>query len=410
MEHPLRRVGMFVKRARHARWIRFSTKLIAVVLIFALGVGIGDGRITLNNYSALHKSVQQGLPDNLDYRSVEQVYDLLKLDYDGKLDTEKLLDGLKAGLAEASGDNYTEYFNAEQSKALKEDLSGTITGIGAKLGKDNGVIIVMSPLPGYPAEKAGLRAKDIIAKIDDESTQHMTIDQAVKKIRGDAGTKVKLTVIRNDQRLDFEITREQITVPSVEYQVLDGNIGYLQITQFNTDTSELALKAAKEFKQKNVKGVILDLRGDPGGYLNTAVNVSSLWLPKGKAILTERRNGVIVKTYESTGTQILAGIKTAVLIDEGSASASEITAGALKDNDAATLIGVTSFGKGSVQDLDSLINGGTLKVTIARWFRPNGENIDKKGIDPDQKVERSDEDFKANRDPQKDAALKFLKQ
>lgn len=195
----------------------------------------------------------------------------------------------------------------------------------------------------------------------------------------------------------------------MQYKILDGNIGYLQITQFSGDTADLAAKAAQEFKAKGVKGVVLDLRGDPGGLLDAAVSVSSLWLPKGATVLQEKRGGVVVSTEFATGNNLLQGIPTAVLINEGSASASEITAGALKDNKVATLFGVKSFGKGSVQQIKQLPGGGELKVTIARWYRPDGENIDKKGIKPDNEVKMADQDFAAGQDPQKDAALEFLR-
>jgi len=189
---------------------------------------------------------------------------------------------------------------------------------------------------------------------------------------------------------------------------LAGNIGYLQITEYSDDTARLAKEAAAKFKQANVHGVILDVRGNPGGYLDAAVDLSSLWLSN-KTVLTERRGGIVVQTFKSQGSAPLAGIPTVVLIDEGSASASEITAGALRDNKAATLIGVTSFGKGSVQDIQDLQGGAQIKVTIARWYTPSGKNIDKQGIKPDQEVKRSDADIKADKDPQLDAATAFLK-
>jgi carboxyl-terminal processing protease len=224
------------------------------------------------------------------------------------------------------------------------------------------------------------------------------------------GTKVKLKIIRDaSKELDFEITRAQITIPSVESEILPGNIGYLKISRFSDDTASLSRDAANSFKKAGVKGVILDMRSNPGGLLDASVDVSSLWLPPGKTILEEKREGVVVKTFKAKGTAVLQGIPTVVLINEGSASASEITAGALKDNGAATLMGVKSFGKGSVQQLDKLPGGAILKVTIARWFTPSGKNIDKEGIEPDQKVERTDDDIKNNKDPQKDKAIEFLK-
>jgi carboxyl-terminal processing protease len=218
-----------------------------------------------------------------------------------------------------------------------------------------------------------------------------------------------LTIVRGgSEELTFEITRDDITVPSVTSEVLAGNIGYMRVSRFGDDTSQLARKTATEFAAAGVKGVILDVRGNPGGLLNSAVDLSSLWLSSGKTVLQEKRGGKVVQTFRASGTAVLKDIPTVVLIDEGSASASEITAGALRDNNAATLIGAKTFGKGSVQQLEELVGGGMLKVTIARWYTPGGKNIDKEGIEPDQAVARSTDDISAGRDPQKDAALQFL--
>ncbi len=383
--------------------------ILIAILIFVLGIKIGDGSWKPNRI--VNKASQQkGLPADLDYSSVEQAYDALKEDYDGELDSAKLMDGLKQGLAQSTGDPYTEYLSAEKAKEFDDELNGTFSGIGAELSKDQSAIVVVSPIAGFPAEKAGLKSKDIIFKINDEIATDLTISEAVNKIRGQVGTKVKLKVVRGgSQELDFEITREQITVPSVESEIIDGNIGYLKVSRFAEDTTDLAQQAALKFKQASVKGVILDLRNDPGGLLPASVDLASLWLPKGKLVLQERRGDTVIRTYESKGYATLQGIPTVVLINEGSASASEIAAGALKDNEAAKLIGVKSFGKGSVQQLARLPDGGVLKITIARWYTPNGKNIDKEGITPDQEVKRSDEDFKNDRDPQKDAAIQLLK-
>ncbi len=396
---------------RQRRWPKFVVRAFVVLFIFTLGVGFGNGRIRVGPDGLFRKSVSRNLPANLDYSTVEQVYDSLKSNFDGQLDTNKLLDGLKQGLATASGDPYTEYFNPTAAKDFSNELSGSFTGIGAELGKDaNGNTVVIAPLSGFPAEKAGLRPKDIIAEVDGKSTADMTISQVVDKIRGPKGSQVKLKIVRAGSQLTLTITRDTITVPSVTSKIMDGNIGYLKISRFGDDTSDLSRKAAQDFKDKNVKAVVLDLRSDPGGLLTSAVDVSSLWLPVGKTVLTERRDGTIVHDYKATGNPLLNGIPTVVLIDDGSASASEITAGALKDNGAATLMGKKSFGKGSVQQIINFGDGSELKVTIARWFTPNGRNIDKQGIEPDKKVDRSDDDFKNNRDPQLDAALASLKQ
>ena len=378
---------------------------LGAALIFGTGIAVGRGDLHINSHLSSQNS---SLPSQLNYSSVNQVYDLLKADYDGSLDVNKLLNGLKTGLANAAGDPYTEYFSPQDAKAFNDELTGSFTGIGAELGADsNNNIVVISPLNGYPAQKAGLKPKDIIAAIDGQLTSGMNVDTAVQKIRGPANSKVTLTIIRNSKQLNVTITRAQITVPSVQYHE-DGDIGYIKISQFSNDTVGLATQAAKEFKAKGVKAVVLDLRDDPGGYLDGAVSISSLWLNKGQTVVQERRGGTIMSTQYANGDDLLQGLPTVVLINGGSASASEITAGALHDNDAAILIGEKSFGKGSVQQVDNLSNGGELKVTIARWYTPDGKNIDKQGIIPDVVVKISDAQSKAGKDPQKDKAYQIL--
>ncbi len=367
--------------------------------VFAAGVMYGRGSFSLGSVSNNSK-----LPDNLNYASVEQTYDILRSRYDGRLDQNTLLDGLKEGLARASGDPYTEYMNPKDANSFNEGFTGSFTGIGAVLGKnEQGNVIVVSPIDGFPAKQAGLLPKDVIAEVNGEDASAWTVDKAVDKIRGPKDTVVKLKIVRSGAVIDVEITRDTITIPSVESKILDGNIGYLKITQFGDDTVELAQQAAKSFKEKAVTGVVLDLRGNPGGYLEGAVDVSSLWL-QNSTVLKEKRDGKLMRTYNARGIATLSGVKTVVLIDEGSASASEITAGALRDNNAAKLVGVKSFGKGSVQEIQKLPNGGILKVTIARWFTPKDKNIDKEGILPDKEVKLSSEDIKNAKDPQLDAA------
>lgn len=381
-----------------------------VAAVFGLGLGIGNGKISFGATSLQPADKQAGLPEDLDYSSVEAVYDVLRSNYDGKLTEQQILDGLKAGLARATGDPYTEYFNPEDAKSFNEQLTGSFTGIGAELGLNaTGTLIIVTPIKGFPAEKAGLRSQDIITTIDDTPTNGMSISDAVKKIRGEKGTDVTLSVIRGSEDLKFTITRDEITIPSVKWEVLDGDVGLLTISQFSDDTSKLARQAAIEFKNKGVKKVLLDLRGDPGGRLDMAVDVASLWLERGQTILLEKQGGMTVQNFTAKGNNTLGGMKTAVLINAGSASAAEIVAGALRDNGAATIFGEKSFGKGSVQQIEPLKNGSQIKITIARWHRPNGENIDKKGITPDQEIKMTDEDYKNNRDPQKDGALEFLK-
>lgn len=391
------------KTPRKKRITKLGLSIVVLMGVFLFGLGLGNGSIAFGSGTARN----QNAPANLNYSSVENVYDLLRKNYDGTLDNTKLLDGLKKGLVNAAGDPYTEYLTAQETEEFNADLNGTFSGIGAELGKENDNIVIIAPISGFPAEKAGLKPKDVVAQVNGESTHGLTVSEAVNKIRGEAGTSVKLRIVRNgNEDLTFDITRDNITIPSVDSKILDGNIGYLKISRFSDDTASLASKAAQSFKDANVKGVILDVRGNPGGLLDAAVNVSSLWLPSNKTVLQEKRGNVVVKNYTANGGATLEGVPTVVLIDDGSASASEITAGALKDNGVATLLGVKSYGKGSVQQIEHLPDGASLKVTIARWYTPNGRNIDKEGIEPDTKVEQNSS---STDDQQLNAAVAELK-
>ncbi len=387
--------------------LKIFATFVVTLLVFGGGVAVGRGDVQLKGLSLTKKTTSVTA---LDYSSVDQLYGLLKDDFDGSLNNDKVLDGLKTGLVSATGDPYTMYFNATDAKAFNEELTGTFTGIGAELGTDvDNNIVIVSPLSGYPAEKAGLKPKDIISAVDGESTSGLSVDGVVQKIRGQANTQVKLTIVRGkDKPFEINITRQQIKIDSVKASV-EGNIGYLKISQFSNDTTKLANDAVADFKVKGVKAVILDLRSNPGGYLSGAVDISSLWLDQRQIVVSQKRGGQTLSTEYAKGNNSLKGLPTVVLINSGSASASEITAGALHDNNAATILGEKSFGKGSVQQVVNLSNGGELKVTIARWYTPKGTNIDKQGITPDVSVSSSDDDQKAARDPQKDKATEILK-
>jgi carboxyl-terminal processing protease len=394
------------------RWkpsiVQIVSAIVALVTVFGIGVALGAGRIKFD--SASRKIVASNTSStNLDYQQLDELYAELKDNFDGELDDNMLLEGAKKGLTEASGDPYTEFLNAEESEDFNSDLSGSFEGIGAELGIQEDLIVIIAPIAGAPAEKAGLRPKDVLLEIDGESAAGLNITEAVKRIRGPKGTEVKLKIARDGQTVDVRIVRDTISIPSVEWEITSDNVGIMNISRFGTDTEDLALDAAQEFRDKKVKGVILDLRGNPGGLLDAAVSVSNIWLDKGKKILDEKRGDKVVKEYKASRAAVLSGFKTVVMIDEGSASASEIVAGALHDNGVATLVGKKSYGKGSVQNLIELASGGTVKVTIARWYTPNNKNIDKEGIVPDYEVERSLDDIKADKDPQRDKALELLR-
>jgi carboxyl-terminal processing protease len=370
-------------------------------LVFLAGAAFGAERSGLSDGTGSAKS-------GLDYQSVDKLYRLLEKNFDGELDIEELNLGLKTGLVSATGDPFTEYLTQEQTQELQEDLDGTFSGIGAELSKDDNFVIIVAPLSGFPAEEAGLKSRDVIVEIDGETAFDISVTEAVQRIRGPAGTDVQLKVIRDEsEELDFEITRSVITIPSVEYEVLDNNIGYIRLTRFAEDTSRLVNDAARSFVAGNVEGVILDMRSNPGGLLESSVDVASVWLPGGETVLKEKRGGVETRTFTAKGRSILESVPTVVLINEGSASASEIVAGALRDSGAARLIGEQTFGKGSVQTLEGLPDGSTLKVTVARWFTPGGLNIDEEGITPDEVVERPDEEDEGV-DSQRDRAVEYL--
>lgn len=400
------RESIVAEQPKKQKKVSLGVLAIAILLAFVAG----NRFQTIGDYffAPYTNKGNQALSQNLNFSETEKIFDLLKKKYDGKLDMAKLQDGLNKGLVDAVGDPYTVYMSEKEAAEFQSDLDGTFSGIGAELGKRNDSLVVITPISDSPAQKAGLRAGDTIVKIDDEDTKGLSVDAAVNKIRGAAGTDVKLGLVRGDSPVELSITRAQITVPSVKSEILEGNVGYLQITRFSDDTAELSAKAAQEFKAKNVKGVVVDVRNNGGGLLDSAVKVAGLWLDN-KVVVAEKQGGKTTSELRTGNNPPLAGIPTTMLINEGSASASEILAGALHDHGVAKLIGKKSFGKGSVQELIDLPGGGKLKVTVARWFTPNGKNIDKEGIKPDIEVELSNDDFNNNRDPQKDRAVKELR-
>lgn len=390
-------------RARTKKQISVSSMIMVCVV-----VALGFFALGTRSYLLPTPFSKSTSPAQLNFSELNSLYSVLKSKYDGDIDTEKLIDGAKHGMVDALGDPYTTYFNAEEAKAFDSDLNGTFEGIGAELGKTSGQLAIMSVIADSPAQKAGLEKNDIILKVNDEDTSAMTVGGAVTKIRGDKGTSVKLTILRGETTKEYSITRDTITSESVSTELLEGNIGYMRISRFGDDTANLAKKAAESFKSQGVTKIILDLRGNGGGLLTAAQSVASLWL-NNKVIVSERTGGTTTDTLRSTGSAVLEGVTTVVLVDGDSASASEIVAGALKDNSAATLLGEKTFGKGSVQTIEDLTSGGQLKVTIAKWYTPNGVNINKEGIQPDKEVKISDDDARAGKDTQKNAAIDLLR-
>ena len=339
----------------------------------------------------------------IDLSSVQKTYQELVANYDGKLDTQKLIYGANRGLVEAAGDPHTAYMDPDETKEFDKSLSGQIGGgIGAEIGLRNNKPTIIKPLENSPAQKAGIKAGEAIVKVNDEASSDWSVEKVVSKIRGEVGTSVKLTLLSGGQTREVSVVRQNIVSPAVESEI-DGEIGILKVNRFGDDTVSLARKYASEFVEKGVKKVILDLRNNPGGTVGAAQGLLGIWLDN-QIAMTERRGSEIVKTLRTTGTPILGNMKTVVLINGNSASASEITAGALREYGKATLVGQKSYGKGSVQIVLGLPGGSQMKVTEARWYTPKGKNIDKTGIEPDIKVDLSSDDVNNNVDPQMDKA------
>ncbi len=339
----------------------------------------------------------------LDLASVQKTYQQLKANYDGTVDVQKLIDGASKGLVQAAGDQYTVFMDAKEASAFDDDLTGQIGGgIGAEIGVRNSQPTIIRVITDNPADKAGLKAGDVIASVNDQDAKDWTADKAAGQIRGEVGTSVKVAVLRAGEAKSFTVTRATVTNPSVQSRV-EGGIGILTISRFDGETANLARRAAQNFKGEHVKGVILDIRDNGGGYLTAAQDVAGLWLDS-KVVVSERIGDKVTDELKSGTDPILSGLPTVVLVNGSSASASEIVAGALQDYKVAALVGEKTFGKGTVQKMIDLGAGTKLKVTVARWYTPNGKNITKEGIMPDQKVEMTAADVNAGNDPQLAAA------
>lgn len=376
----------------------------AVTLIIGLFIGINWSNIssTFLPYLGIKTTTTN------DWSALDEVYSALVLNYDGEISKEDIIEGAKKGIAAAVGDVYTAYMTPEEAKEYEASLHGDVgAGIGIEMALRDGYVRVLRTLPDNPAGKAGIKAGDIIYKIDDEEVYAENSDTIASKLRGAAGTKVKLTVVRDGEEKTFELTRETINNVSA-YATYDGSTAIITVTRFDSNTGTLVQKiVADEFPQHNVKKVILDLRNNGGGYVSAAKDLLSLWID-GDVVLVQKTNGITHDTtYANRGQAKLADIPTVVLVNGSTASASEIVAGALKDYNKATILGETTFGKGVVQTLIDLSKGSLLKVTTARWYTPNGSSINGEGIKPDVEVELTYDDTNMGRDPQLDAAKKL---
>ncbi len=364
---------------------------------------------------------QDLLTQDINFDLFWEVWDALKKDYvdKDKLNEKEMFYGALKGLVASLGDPYTVFMDPKLSQEFSDDLAGTFEGIGAKIGIRKEILTIIAPLEGMPAQKAGLKPGDKVYAIDGESTAGITIDEAVSTIRGPKGTDVTLTIFRegSNKTQDITITRGLIIVKSIKTETIsstegeekgDENIFVLKITNFNNDTLGLFNKAVREILTKDPVGIILDLRSNPGGYLDTAIEIASEWIEEG-IIVTEKFSEEKKDEYLSRGRARLKDYPTVVLVNQGSASASEIVAGALRDYKKATIVGEQTFGKGSVQTLKEFRDGSAAKITVAKWLTPNGDSINDAGIKPDIEIEMTSEDYEEDKDPQMEKAIEILK-
>ena len=398
--------------------------LPVVTLFLGMQVGMNYQKQQLEeDYKTIEEAFSGGVgsgqlvndpKEEVDISLLWSVWRLLAKHYiePSKLQVTPLLHGAVAGLVEAVDDQYTTFMPPKENKEFKQSLNGRLQGIGAELTLRDEKIVVVAPLKGSPAEAAGLLPEDVITHVDGQSTEGYSLGDAVDIIRGPKGTKVTLTVDRPEKgSLDITITRDDIKVPSVESEIkeYDGKrIAYIGLNRFGDTTTEEVKTAVEEFlEEDDLAGLIFDVRFNGGGYLDKSIDLASMFLKKGKVVSVARREGEPQHHYV-TGRPIAEEIPLVVLINEGSASASEILAGALQDNERATVIGKKSFGKGTVQEVFDLPGGTSLRVTTARWLTPNGTDLGKEGVVPDIEVERTREQIQKKEDPQLDAALELL--
>lgn len=388
------------------RKVNLATTVIIAAVTMAIGIVVG---INADNISkGVNRALGQKTATSVDFSSLDELYSELSANFDGDIDKTKIVEEAKRGLVNGAGDKYTYYMTKSESDEFQKELDGDVgAGIGVEIGERDGVVKVLRTTPDNPARKAGVLAGDIIYKADDEDISSLDVENVAKKLRGKEGTKVKLTVVRDGEEKSFELTRETINNVSV-YSDYKDDAAIITITRFDNDTGRLAREKAQEALSRKVSKVIIDLRGNGGGYVSAAQEVASLWVENGKLIVEQKskKMGYNEKIYAEGGAPILNGVKTIVLTNGSTASASEIVAGALRDYGLAKLVGEKTYGKGSVQALNSLKAGEMLRVTVAKWYTPNGQNIDGEGIKPDKEVERTFEQINKEIDPQLEAALK----
>ena len=386
-----------------AKQVKLASSLIGAFIALVIGVVIGAG---WNNY-APYLGGKLSTNTNISWDELNDVYRTLIANYDGEIDKSTIIDGAKHGLVEAVGDAYTVYMNKEETEEFNNYLHGDVgAGVGIEMGLRDGYTRVLRTLPDNPAREAGVLAGDIIYKINDEEVYSWSTEDIAKVLRGAEGTEVKLTVVRDGEEKSFKMIRETINNVSAYVEYKKNNTAIITVTRFDNNTGTLVQSFADEIISKGTKKIILDLRSNGGGYVSAARDLLSLWLNGDKVLIQKSKFSVADDiTYANRDKAKFANIKTIVLVNNNTASASEIVVGALKDYEKATVVGETTYGKGVVQVMLDLSSGSTLKVTSAHWYTPKGNTINKTGIEPDYEVINTYDDVNHFRDPQLDKAL-----
>jgi len=391
--------------------MNFAKKLITIFFLLLL-----PAAGTFFGYNLGRSECRICAPENIDFSLFWESWQALQEKFFDKsgLDNQKMIYGAISGMVDSLGDPYTIFFPPEETKRFEEDVKGSFEGVGMEIDRKNDQLLIISPLEGTPAQKAGLRPGDIILKIGDKDAADLSVEEAINSIRGPKGTEVILTIMRQgwDSPREFKLVRQVIEVPSLklEFKETEGiNIAYVKIYQFSENLTWEFGSAAFSILEKQSNRIIIDLRNNPGGYLEVAQDVAGWFLSKGQTVVIEDFNNGQRKEYQSEGNGLFSDYKVVLLMNKGSASAAEILAGTLRDNRSAKLIGEKSFGKGSVQELERLSDGSSLKITVARWLTPKGQQINGFGLEPDIQAELSEEDIQAQRDPQLDKAIEVIK-